>query len=379
MKKLLFIAISSALFTLSAQAQLKVYSTGNVHIDNNNEYTMTTLAVGERFDPAVFNSYIIGVHSQRPVVSNKHTIALYGDVSSSAPVSSGRAVGVLGVAGYSTNGYNYGVMGRLTGTQGGAGIYGNINDDMGDYIGGRDAGYFNGSTYVNGTLTANSLVTPSDIRLKDNVLSLSDIDEGKTLENLLGLNVIEYSYKSRPVPEAEADTLSTSRSDLGLEEERHYGLSAQELQKIFPVLVKEGQDGYLGVNYVELVPLLIRSIQELKAELDDVRDERKIEVNSRMATNASRLEVASTVNVLYQNTPNPFREKTIIRFSLSEDVHDAFIYIFDMQGKLQKQIPITPSEQSVTLNGYELTPGMYLYSLIVNGQEMDTKRMILSK
>ena len=37
-------------------------------------------------------------------------------------------------------------------------------------------------------------------------------------------------------------------------------------------MVIEGQDGYLGVNYVELVPILIRSIQELKQELDDVKD-----------------------------------------------------------------------------------------------------------
>ena len=52
---------------------------------------------------------------------------------------------------------------------------------------------------------------------------------------------------------------------------RRFGLSGQELQKIYPDLVVEGQDGYLYVNYIELVPILIRSIQELKAELNEMK------------------------------------------------------------------------------------------------------------
>ena len=35
--------------------------------------------------------------------------------------------------------------------------------------------------------------------------------------------------------------------------------------------------------------------------------------------------------------------------------------------------------QGIGINGYELQPGLYLYSLVIDGQEIDTKRMILSK
>ncbi|MBQ9863773.1 MAG: T9SS type A sorting domain-containing protein [Bacteroidales bacterium] len=83
--------------------------------------------------------------------------------------------------------------------------------------------------------------------------------------------------------------------------------------------------------------------------------------------------------ILYQNTPNPFTAQTEIRFSLPDDAPQAYIYIFDMTGKMQKQIPVDPDQQSVTINGYELSAGIYLYSLVVGGQEIDTKRMILSK
>ena len=54
-------------------------------------------------------------------------------------------------------------------------------------------------------------------------------------------------------------------------------------------------------------------------------------------------------------------------------------YIFNMQGVLVKQLPINANQSSITINGSELSAGMYLYSLIVNGKEVDTKRMILTK
>jgi hypothetical protein len=38
--------------------------------------------------------------------------------------------------------------------------------------------------------------------------------------------------------------------------------------------------------------------------------------------------------MLYQNTPNPFKEQTVIRFSLADDAQDAAICIFDMTGKI---------------------------------------------
>jgi len=36
-------------------------------------------------------------------------------------------------------------------------------------------------------------------------------------------------------------------------------------------------------------------------------------------------------------------------------------------------------KQSVTINGNSLQPGMYLYALVIDGKEVDTKRMILTK
>jgi len=50
-----------------------------------------------------------------------------------------------------------------------------------------------------------------------------------------------------------------------------------------------------------------------------------------------------------------------------------------MAGKTVKKMPVSHGQNHVSIGGYELGEGMFLYSLIVNGQEIDTKKMIISK
>ena len=129
---------------------------------------------------------------------------------------------------------------------------------------------------------------------------------------------------------------------------------------------------------MKLVPLLIRSIQELKQELDEVKGSNKS--FTRSATNQSNdFSTTATGNVLYQNTPNPYKERTFIRFKLAEKTQDASICIFDMTGKMLKKMPVSAEMNSVSISGAELGEGMFLYSLIANGQVIDTKRMVITK
>ena len=90
-------------------------------------------------------------------------------------------------------------------------------------------------------------------------------------------------------------------------------------------------------------------------------------------------EASSVSASLSQNTPNPFTEQTSIRFTLPDEAQNASICIFDMSGKMLRQIPVSPSMHSITIKGYELQAGMYIYSLLISGKEIQSKRMILSK
>ena len=52
---------------------------------------------------------------------------------------------------------------------------------------------------------------------------------------------------------------------------RDVGVIAQEVRKVLPEIVVERTNGYLGVDYKRIIPLLIESIKELKQEVEDLK------------------------------------------------------------------------------------------------------------
>lgn len=162
---------------------------------------------------------------------------------------------------------------------------------------------------------------------------------------------------------------------------KHYGLIAQDLQKIYPDLVYEDANGYLSIEYTGLIPLLIQSIKELKNEVETLKT--KSDNSSAPAKvkgdNNTETDIL-TYPVLEQNIPNPFNSDTQIGFSLPKSIISATLYVYDMNGTQLKSYPLAQRGKSnITINGSELTAGMYLYALIADGKVIDTKRMILTK
>ena len=375
MKKLfvmLFIAASPSIVL----AQFNLNANGNASIGSQPPANSAMLNLNDVNNPY----YTIGIQASINTNSSNN-IGLASNTHPSSNIDSGRTTGVLGVGGRRASGFNYGVIGALAGTNNGAGIFGTLTNTTGVYVNGQYAGYFDGPTYCSSTITATNFITNSDITLKENILPLADSKAPlATLNRVMGMNVISYNYKDKEIPEAERDTISPelAKARYSVAKNRHYGLSAQELQAIYPDLVYEGQDGKLGVNYVELVPILIQSIQELNQKVEELENGKTGKTRS-IGDETGDFNAATTGNVLYQNTPNPFKEQTTIRFRLADDVTNAAICIFDMSGKMLKKLPVSSGMTSVTVNGWELGEGMFLYTLLVNGQEIDTKRMILSK
>ena len=172
----------------------------------------------------------------------------------------------------------------------------------------------------------------------------------------------------------------------------HYSISGSSMNSHFPELTTTDENSNYLANYSELVPVLVYGYQQI---VDYILDRDGSSAAERLGYDAavsddntdddvemSRPRMASRLYAgarLYQNTPNPFTAQTTIRFHLPEDAQNAYIYVFDMTGKTLKQLPVSSGMDSVTIQGYELQSGMYLYSLVINGQEIDTKRMILSK
>jgi len=399
MKHLFLFTILIVASVINSNAQLRVDSTGHVAIASSTTSSKIKLSVngvclGTGKDAS------IAIAANPAVMENKNNIAVEGIVTADQSFTSEINYGLLGIT-YINHGHgrNYGVSGMIgfgspNSNSGGAGIYGTNYSyyySLPDNIPGFYAAYFHGGVNLRGQTTALELYTPADDRLNENVESMARNDEEgmRTLDNLLRLNVLEYNTKILTKDRTEeeigemTDETRASYEMMRKDEEKmasrlHFGLSAQELQEIYPNLVLEGQDGYLAVNYIELVPLLIRSIQEMKQELDELKSCEGNAKRTQQATDVDDVNIKGK-SMLYQNVPNPFQEKTVIRFKLSDDAKDASVCIFDMSGKLLKKLPVSKGMESVSVNGYELGEGMFLYSLLVNGREIDTKRMILSE
>ncbi len=82
---------------------------------------------------------------------------------------------------------------------------------------------------------------------------------------------------------------------------------------------------------------------------------------------------------LYQNVPNPFNQTTEIRFFIPEQVKKASLVIYDLNGRELRKMDINDrNDSSIKIYGKELAAGMYIYTLIADDNEVDSKRMILT-
>jgi hypothetical protein len=139
-------------------------------------------------------------------------------------------------------------------------VIGQYNDDYGIktqlfQIGNGDSSGFrrnafeilkNGNGRISGTL-----FNTSDRRLKTNISSLK-----YGLNEVLKLNPVNFNWKNRPE-----------------ESKKTLGLIAQEVQPIISEIVTVGDDKNqtLSVSYTELIPILIKAIQEQQAIIESLK------------------------------------------------------------------------------------------------------------
>ena len=232
----------------------------------------------------------------------------------------------------------------------------------------------------------------SDERFKENIEPVTGV-----LSSLEDLEAVTYTLKcnnagsravnaSMPVYTEKAQRDRDFFDNFYAENEKgseRYGFIAQNVKDVFPELVHTDNSGYMYVDYIGLIPILVQSINELRAELAAVKAEKEDEAAVlRSPALAAQGELAASLNdaKLYQNTPNPWNSETVIRYSLPQSVATADIYIFDMQGTQLKSIPAHGrGESQVTITAQDLHAGMYLYALIADGALIDSKKMILTK
>ena len=233
----------------------------------------------------------------------------------------------------------------------------------------------------------------SDERFKENVQPVGDV-----LSSLEDLEAVTYTLKSNTRASRDANAAMPAYTGkaqkdkeffdqlyaLNEQGSERYGFLAQNVKDVFPELVHTDNSGYMYVDYIGLIPILVQCINELRAELAAVKGEKQDGDAPMMQAPAqsgqSELEASLTSAKLYQNAPNPWSSETVIRYTLPQSVATADIYIYDMQGAQLKRIAAQGrGESQVTLTAHDLKAGMYLYALVADGALVDSKQMILTK
>ena len=307
---------------------------------------------------------------------------VHGFASDAGLSNANDAKGLFG-EGYSasSNGTAFGVYGYASNSNNTSGIsiglYGEANNAsslLDEY-----ALYANGRSYTIGSVWA-----PSDEKLKSNIKELSN-----AIDIVRRLNAKTYEYKH-----------DGKFANTHLPQGKNYGYLAQDLEKVVPEAVSEApiffkdkktskqtSEKYKAVNYIALIPILSEAIKEQQSVIESQQnqiDELRTLVASISAakspSSTQELEVSNSMEdlVLSQNVPNPFTNDTRISYTISQAFKMAKIGVYDLNGQELKLINLNSAKGDVIIQGGNLKPGMYLYTLIIDGKSIATKRMTLT-
>jgi hypothetical protein len=263
---------------------------------------------------------------------------------------------------------------------------------------------------INGDATLNGSWIPSDRRYKENIEPIKNASE--LINGLVGTT---YRYTEK------------AQMERNFSNRNQFGLIAQEVGKIIPDAVLVMENGFMAVNYVSLIPILVEAFKIQQSEIDSLKNSIVEENHSLPITHGSSTdsllnskldsfsqiiivknnqldslssivykqeneiqEIKSLLNKiskcletanlcahsntketelldlpqLYQNTPNPFSSETKIQYYLPEKSLPAKIDFFDVNGKTLQSIQLTEEgNQTIVVNSELLPSGTIYYHL----------------
>lgn len=263
----------------------------------------------------------------------------------------GLSYSVVGFAETNT-GTSAGIYGRGTSTGTGATSY---------------AGYFNGNLAYTGTFGQ-----ASDEKFKEGITDIKG-----SLSKIIDLKPKEYSFKKIDG----YDFPSGKRP----------GFLAQELNDVFPELVssashliidksdssKNRTDKYLSVDYISLIPHIVKAIQEQNNLLEEYKN--SVTLLQDILLNQSdtiSLEVLTDIPHIIQLFPNPTSALLSIKINNPSN-GKATLSIKDKTGVTR--LTVVAEKTTISTSISDLEDGLFFVELIIDGTTYDIKRFIITK
>lgn len=226
--------------------------------------------------------------------------------------------------------------------------------------------------YIRGTI----VLASSDERFKEEIKDIPN-----ALEKIKQINGVNYKWKKTFLDQRQAGT------------ELQSGFIAQDLEKSIPEVVYKDDKGEYSINYMGVIPYLTEAIKEQQTQLEkkdaDIAEmkERILSMELALASCCTNYETSQRISAsqtekaaLDQNNPNPFSESTTIRYYIPSTAMDALLKIYSINGEELKSVKLNGTGKGqVMFSGGDLSSGTYVYNLIVDGKQVDSKWMTLTK
>ncbi|MBK8723628.1 MAG: tail fiber domain-containing protein [Saprospiraceae bacterium] len=254
------------------------------------------------------------------------------------------------VAVYAESNLNYGIYGFSFYSNG---VVGNIIDRKNNY-----AGYFMGPVFSTASFTV------SDRKLKTNIVEMQN-----ALDYIHALKPMSYTFNTAKYPK------------MNLPTGQHFGLIADELESIFPTLVRENQTldldenaekvQFKSVNYEELIPVLIKGMQE-QSEIIKSLNERIAKLENKNSPSNDK------ASIKYIISPNP----TNVDIKISKENGNLFekstIILTNVNGAILKKIEVAGGESELKIDVSNFAVGVYNCT-IQSENEQVTNTFIIMK
>ena len=162
----------------------------------------------------------------------------------------------------------------------------------------------------------------------------------------------------------------------------HTGFVAQEVEEAAKKLdfvfsgvdAPKNESDLYSLRYSEFVVPLVKAVQELVQKNNELED-RVAELEKLLSD--KRIPVKGYIA---QNSPNPFSSTTVIRYSLPEGISSAKVDLTNVKGQLVRtfNLPNDGTGQLQISKG-TLAAGNYYYTLWIDGEKTNTRKMIIVK
>lgn len=215
---------------------------------------------------------------------------------------------------------------------------------------------FNGSVIVNGAVVAPSLMVPSDPELMSDI---NDLNSKRGYQGIMALAPLEYVIRQE-----ETSTATPA-----------FGFLADEVQLVYPELVRVDSLGNKQVDYAGLIPLLIQTVQQLSAEVGVLQQTLE---NVRANIAANNTSGLAEEGFFGQEACVAIDGSCEIVYSLPEMTREAMLYIYGISGKMVGCYALEGrGNGKLIVDTSRFGKGSYIYTLIADGRSVASRQMIV--